>query len=1003
MNRVVIIFLLSVCVNCFSQLQPGSFSQSAIQNTPAEGNSNPVVDHIISVVNTIEGNNNFTDQINPDSTAALPFGILKQIGGARYIIAVDSMKFKPQGAYFSACAAIDFPGTTKRLVFRGSNIKFNPSGVIGGEQAKLYLACDQLIKINSIVSLKLLGNGQNWVEWDCNGFKAINLTGNFIFKKAKLLPDPTQTTDSVVTASFQIYTTDIHNFITSVSITPFKVAGLDNFSFKVTNAMVDMSELSNAPSFSFPVGYPVQNLSSPEAWTGFALSSLTIKLPREVSKTGTRTEIMVNNLMIDNMGLTGIFQVNNLFTSAEGSMNGWAFSIDELGVGFVANHLSSGHIKGKVNIPVMDSAQSLQYAANINHNSITNQLTYNFAVSPANNITFKVFNANVSLNNNSSLNVIVQDGNFKPVANLSGGISFAHQRLNTNGGVLGFQNLTIITEAPYITNGVFTLNNIGGGQTKINHFPITLNDVAIGIIQGMPVLGFSVTLNLSNESTNPIGIGTSVLLKGKTETVQQNFAGTQPVTYTRPRFSFDKVVVNGVSINYQTGPVSIIGTILYKDDDPVYGTGFFGNIDMNLPGVTTTQMAASACFGSLPAYKYFYLDAKVTTDISLGQIPVKITRLIGGLYYHMSPNKSSEEDFINLNKNFTPTASNALQYTPDETKPLGLKAGVSYQCTLNERPYNGDVLFEVNFTSSGGLGTVNLSGDIYSMVTIATRASAPVKGRIVMQFDAPNKTFDALAQVLINSHQIITGTGYFKLHIDPQIWYACVGRPTAPCNIAFGNFVNIPFYCMIGNSIDPPTPPPATILQIPDVNSFYGNRSATQLQNAGGFCAGGKISAHISKAFGFSFFNVSGAFDFDLGFDMMMTDYGPNAHCSGSSDKIGINGSLANGSMYLAMSGGVYINGSFKFPGDCPQSYETHLLCGSHHCCCVGITIPCVINSSFNYTVFSTGVNAVMAAKGPHPYYFAGAVNCNYNIFDKLSGDFSFDYAYGEDCNPVTN
>ncbi|MBA3665016.1 MAG: hypothetical protein H0W61_12520 [Bacteroidetes bacterium] len=966
-------------------------------------NGTAEIDRIISIVNQVETSNNFIGQINPDSLAPLPFGIIKQIGAARYIIAIDSMKFKPQGAYFSAYAAIDFPGTLKKIAFKGSNIKFNPSGVIGGEQARLHLASEHIISINSTVSLKLSANQQNWVEWDCNGFKAINLVGHFVFKKGKLIPDPTQTTDSVVSASFQIYTQNIHEFITTVNITPFKLAGLPDWSFKVTDAVVDMSELENAPSFTFPQGYPVENLLSPESWTGFALKSLFVKLPRELSETGKKTELVVNNLQIDHMGLSGLFQVNNLFGTNQGSMNGWAFSIDELGVGFIANHISSGQIKGKVEIPVLDSTQALQYTAGINHNNNTGTTNYNFILNPASNLNFKVFNANVSLNNNSTLGVTVQNGNFKPVANFSGLISFSNPKFNSNGSSLAFQNLTIITEAPYITNGVFSLNNIGSAQSSLNHFPLTLNEISVGVNQGAPVLGFSVTLNLSNESTNPIGVGTSLLIKGKFEGSQQTYSGEYPVTHTRQKFGFDKVIINGISLNYQTGPCTFQGLVLYKDDDPQYGNGFFGSIQMSIPGVSAAQINASACFGSLPAYKYFYVDAKVTTDISLGQIPIKITRLIGGLYYHMAPNKSSEEEFIDLNKNFVPTSSNALQYTPDQTHSAGLKAGVSYQCSLNERPYNGDVLFEINFTSSGGLGTVNLNGDIYSLTSVNNKASAPVKGKIGMQFDAPNKTFDAMAQVVINCYQVITGTGYFKLHIDPQTWYACVGKPTAPCNIALGTFANIPFYCMVGNSIEPPAAPPAAIAAIPNISAFYGNRNISQMQAAGGFCAGGKISSHLSRTFGLSFFNVTGAFDFDLGFDMMLTDYGPNAHCQGSTNKIGINGSLANGSMYLAMSGGVSINGSFKFPNDCPHSYESHLFCGKHHCCCQSVTLPCLVNGNFSYNVFSAGVAAVVAAKGPNPYYFAGDVNCHYNIFDKVTGDFNFDFSYGEDCTPIPN
>lgn len=377
-----VLFFIAFEVSLQAQFIEESLAPGNLQSGGSEQPSDREIDRVISIVNTVESKNNFIDQLNPDSNMSLPFGIIKQIGAVRYTIAVDSMHFLSHAAFFSAYASIDFPGTTKKMAFRGSNIKFNPKGVIGGEQAKLYLVSNHLIPINSTVSLKLLGNGQNWVEWDCNGFKAINLVGNFVFKKGKLLPDPSQTTDSVVTASFQLYTEDIHNFIAGVNITPFKINGLNDWTFKVTSAVVDMSELTNSNNMIFPLGYQNPNLITPNMWTGFYLQALKIKLPREISKAGTRTEINVNNLLIDNTGISGLFKANNIVAMNEGSMNGWNFAIDEIGVGFTCNQLTSGNLKGRVNIPIMDSAQSLQYNASINYNPIINDLDYSFIINP---------------------------------------------------------------------------------------------------------------------------------------------------------------------------------------------------------------------------------------------------------------------------------------------------------------------------------------------------------------------------------------------------------------------------------------------------------------------------------------------------------------------------------------------------------------------------------------------------------------------------------------------
>ena len=159
---------------------------AAISPAQSDSTTNPAINKVLSIVKTVEDGNNFIDQLSPDSNAALPFGIIKQIGQARYIVAIDSMKFRPNGAFFSAYAAIDFPGTTKKIAFEATNIKFTPKGVVGGSQARLMLVSEHTIKINNMVSLNIKPDGNNFVDWDCNGFKGISLKGTFVFSKTKL-------------------------------------------------------------------------------------------------------------------------------------------------------------------------------------------------------------------------------------------------------------------------------------------------------------------------------------------------------------------------------------------------------------------------------------------------------------------------------------------------------------------------------------------------------------------------------------------------------------------------------------------------------------------------------------------------------------------------------------------------------------------------------------------------------------------------------------------------
>jgi len=937
----------------------------------ADSTENPLISNVLSIVKTVEDNASFIDQLSPDSNVALPIGLIKQIGPARYIIAIDSCKFKPDGAYLNAYAAIDFPGPSgKKIAFEGKNIKFNPKGVVGGDQAKLFLVSEHSIKLNDMVTLKLKNDGRNWVEWDCNGFKAINLKGYFEFSKGKLLPDTTLTSDRVVTASFDIHVEDLSNFVIETNITPFMVEGLKNWSFEVNSAIVDMSELVNAQDMQFPAGYSNPNNVTPEMWTGFYLKSLKVTLPKEISKSGKRTQISVNNLLIDNMGVTGLFQANNVYSTSEGNMNGWGFSLDEIGVSLICNKLTGGHLKGKVLLPI-DSTSALNYNATVNYNPTTKETDYAFIISPVNNLKFDVFSAKINLNSSSQISVVKENSKLKPTAILSGNISLSNEKANTNGGALQFQDLTITTQAPYITNGVFSFSNSGGNTTASN-YPIVINDLTLGINQGVPILGLGITLNISDDPNSGFSVSTGVKVKGKIETQQISYTDDYPVSYTKTKWKFDKATIDAITLDINTSPFKLHGTVLFKDDDPVYGDGFMGHISFSLENVLPSPAEVSACFGAKNSYRYFYVDAVIPVTIPLGAIPISLNKLMGGLYYHMRPQNATQEQLIAASKNQTPVMTNALSYIPDNTISIGLKAGVGYQYTTSAKAANGDVMLEVAFTSSGGLSFVKLAGDVYIMAEPVDRAKAPIKGNISILLDAENQVFDASANINVNAYNAITGNGSAKFHIEPGLWYLAVGRPTQPLSLNLMDIVQASAYFMVGNSIEQPANPPSEVLAIVGNAGLNDRRDGEVLATGSGFCAGARISAQFYKEFGWDFFSVYAGLGFGAGFDMMLMNFGPNSHCSGSSDKVGMNGWLASGSMYIYLQGQVGIKGEFW-------------------------------GKNFDFKIMDVGVAAIVQGKLPKPVYLYGALGCHYNVLGGLvKGNFTFNYEYGNNCIPVT-
>ncbi|MBK9285312.1 MAG: hypothetical protein IPM51_13505 [Sphingobacteriaceae bacterium] len=977
-----------------------------LTNYAFEQTPHPDVTKVISLVTEVENKNKFIEWFSPDSTASLPFGIIKQKGAMRYVIAVDSMQFKKSEATFSAFAAIDFPGTTKKIAFRASNVKFNPSGVLNGDQAKLFLVGEQYIKVNSAVTLHLFEHNKNWVEWNCGGFKAINLSGEFIFRKSLLVADDNEkvkttikgdiTKDTVVRAVFNVYTEDIQNFICSAKISPFKLRWLKDWSFVVNDATLDMSINANSPVMAFPAGYENPNLPSLNAWRGFYLKSVKITLPPEFSSQGQRRQILANNIIIDETGLSGYIEGKPILSLNEGSMSGWKYSIDELGVGFVRNQISEGHLTGLVHLPITDENQNLKYKAAAFYNYGTNELDFNFMVKPEREFKMDVFGANVELTNNSSISIIKRNGYYKPTALLNGKIGFDHANFSTAGNTMMFSDLRISTEEPFIHGGLFSLNTSGNNPANTHRYPVSLQGITFGIKDKAPILGFNMLFNLVDEAEKSISAGTVVYIKGKIEAKDEQFPADNfrpAVTFKKTKWMFDRIYLGGVSVDVQTLPCTIKGSFEHKQDFGEYGEGFFGKAEVKIVKVIQDPIAVSAGFGRKEDFKYFFLDFMVPSKYIVPGTPMALSHFIGGVSYHMKPDKLTEPEYVALRKSFNTNNPFALKYTPDKNTKLGLKAGASGEFTVNETLCNGDYFLKLNFNEHWGLSYIGLSGEIRALAK-SDDVDIPIKGKAAMDIDLDAKSFDFLAQVSASAYEVLSGTGYFKFHTEPAKWHVCFGTPSKPMNIKFLNFAGTPTYIMTGNDIEPALPAPNSIQQ--HFGNAFVSRDAEDLSRGKGLCIGSKVHSNIYKNFHFWFFNVEGLFDFDLGFDMMLRNYGKNARCSRTDKNVGFLGFQAEGNAYLVFHPLVRVYGYIKFPFNCPYDKEV-CVCGI----CETVKVKCILEEDFNFKVFEGGMLSILHAQFPKPIYFNGTFSVPFAICGKVDGRFDFNYEYGQNCGPI--
>lgn len=955
-NRAYLLPLfLSITFNLFSQTQT-SYT------------SNPRYIEAMSVTGKVASTNNYVGNLNQDSLATLPFGIIKEIGTTRYVIALDSAVFEPGVARYHAYMAIDFPGSTEKIAFIAKNVAFNPKGVIPGNNTRLVLASDQKINIGPKITLNLKADGNNYVEWDCNGFKAVNLKGNFEFHNSMLKPDTSKTKDSTVTASFSIYTNDIHNFMTQVSITPFCIKGLNDVAFSVTDATVDMSETANAPGMAFPPGYSISSIgSNVNMWTGFYLKQFKIRLPKEISKNNKATEIFANNFFIDKSGVTGNFQATNLFSTSESTMSGWGFSLDQLGLNFVSNNLNGGNMAGTVMLP-LNNQNGVAYNASIYQNPQTEQTDFSISVSPVNSYTAHVLSATIDIYPTTKITVQKVNGTFKPSANINGKITFSHSDMNSP--ALEMQNIVLVTDAPYLKNGVFSFTNGSSSDLstgKLVGFSISFNSISVLVNSSSPGIGFNAGISFT--SKNDAGFGASATFNVLTKQIPNANPSFSP------QWKFDKILVNDIGLSVHTCAVNIDGLIKYNNNSPVYGKGFFGSLSLFIQGLTSTPATANAWFGTKDNFNYFYLDVAVPyTYVVVKPSPPEcpqgfaIYRFMGGLYYKMKPSAP-----VNPSQLYTSAFGSAQNYIPDSTVALGLKGGVTMGTYPNSSIVNGDVAMEINFTSSGGMNEIKFAGDAFLFVKLSERvptpkASTPVKLALNMTYNFQTKVLEAVTGVDINL-QAVKAHGQGELHIDSSTWYCYFGKPDCRVNAYVLNVATLSSYLMLGNKIEGVPAPPSQVASAFG-HGFADTRNPTKLSNGDGFAMGASLSAGKSGSFGLSDFAVYYNLSFTAGFDLMALDYGSKAHCSGSSTPAGFNGWYANGNIYAALSGNVGARGKY-------------------------------LEQDFDIQLLTVSAAALLGGKFPNPSHINGNVAVSYNFLRVFKGNFNFNFELGDNCNVV--
>ncbi len=944
----------------------------------------PIARKIIKIQDYLVKNGKLVNNLTKDDLTDLPVGIVKEIAGKQYVIAIDSAYQTSQGIWLlSAYTALTIPGATRPTAFRASGVAFGPEGLAGASTIKLQLVSDEEIVLGDYLTLELPGNDNNYVEFDCNGFKSINLKGNFLFSKDIIEPvkDPSflNHPSGKVSATFEVNASSLNDILLSVNITPFHLKGVKDFSFVVQKATVDMSDIANPPDFTFPQDYRQTLGGNINLWRGFYLKELKITYNFSDSTGKTSPTFQAKNVLIDDSGVSGYFSAKNLIAIGNGSAGGWPISVNSLSATLLRNRLVGAGIEGAINVPFLGN-DTLNYSAQLEQ--VADHINYKFLIATESKIEFpSALGCKIILTKNSSVTLEKKEGRLSATAILNGNMNVDQKIFKVKG--IEFENLTLTTEKPYIKGGYFSLG--GGFEQKLSGFSISINEIKFGVVEAKALLSFTLKLNIMNSEDKSSSVSTSLSLSAKNENkTRDNGEVVQ-------KWVFDKLKLNEIDININTQAFKIAGKLAIYDDDPIYGNGFGGGVAFEFIPIKL-KAGATVYFGCVRGMRYWHLDVFAMFQPSIPIVYVlKLSGLQGGMSYHMK-RYDFKPDFTALAKGdqSTTQADNLtgmgkiLTYVPDSTISLSLLAGIALDI-VSAKVLTANALFEVAFREGGGLKFIRFDGEacffVKDKASVAknvstTPGSVPeqkssIVANLLMYFDNDNKVFYANLKARVNIYNVVKGIGPNNLageviiYVGPSDWYLYVGRPSNMIGVEVLNFVRASAYFMVGTKVEGLPLPPSKLMEILGENSA--SRSQNPMAMATGRGVGFGARLEVGKEFTLTPFYAS--IFVGGGFDFLLTDFGTGAYCKGSNPPLGIEGWYAQGQAYIYMEGKVGV----KIAGG-------------------------------NFDILSLGLGALLEAKGPNPTWMQGQAAGSFKLLGGfVKGSFHLKFQFGHECELVTN
>lgn len=936
----------------------------------------------------------------------LPLGINNAKG---YTVAVTEIKFTKDGAQMGAVAAFPVPDANDTLGFKATNIPCSPAGP-KATQGKLGLLEDQVITGNVnpnntyVITIKAMDTTTGtFVEWDCSGFRQMQVKIDVQYPRSWLVPQPDPGPNGRVHTVLSTIITDWNDWIINATLDPCTIAHTNGAELAVSNMAYDHSDVRNPTGIVFPANFTGDNGLT---FRGFYLKSGSVKLSdklRSYDNPNQKITIGASNLIINASGITGKIYAYNILNFPKLNVANLGASIDTARIILLNSSLTEAAILGKIVLPVSDTAESnaIKYKALFSSDS-----GFTFALYPSGPIEANLWNhATLTLAPTCAF-IFKINGGTSFSCDLSGDFEWSHINIGPVHDVVlgvGFEDLSIGYD---VSANKFDFDpgtwKFASPQKSVHKFPVTIDDIKWKALTKQPgevlrgALAFALIVNLDE---GRIGGKTSMEVTGSVTKVNGKFVP-----------HYQSVKLDSISIYAHLSAVALDGSLKIYSGNPTYGDGYAGVVKATFNSVKLSiysrlQFGSTTYNNGSTPYRYWFVDAKVTLPPTAG-IPIFTGFALygGGLgaWRHMNVNNFPQPNVsavANATSQVTDTVSGAT-YTPDNTQAFGFKVVGVMGTYPTPRTFNGDLTFAGQFAQGGGLTYIGIGLDFYAAAELTERSTAPVHGNANIVYTPPNKLFDMSAvanfKYLPANGDIIRGENiWLHLRVDGMTnkWYFKLGEPNHLNTTVVYNAITSEEYLMFGNDINPPTgflPVTNSGLSYVGINPGWSQVSPSHQALSGvGFAFGVAVHAESGQRNLPLWGRVSIQYNAGGGFevDASLLKYANNVSC-GNTSPIGFRG------WYVRTDAAAWFYAS----------------CNLHVAEKTGtISDPCLFCCHHNhpngcdYTLFDVKAGIWAHAGFPNPWWIAGRVHGHYDVLDgAVNGDFDAYFTAGTQCEPST-